>query len=70
MLTPEENPETTARAVDLRARMKSDFVQRINNDHRVGSQINPVTGAGDLVEGLLDEAMFYVEHLLLEIEGK
>lgn len=49
------------RAVDIRTRMRSDMIKTLRQHLGITVYI-----AGDLVDELLDDAMFHVEHLLVE----
>lgn len=72
MLTPDESAETAARAADLRSRMTNDMVKRFDTLELDLHQVVRISDSDQLtiIKAMADEAMFYVEHLLLEIEGK
>lgn len=69
MLTPDESAETAARAADLRSRMTNDMVKRFDALELEQQWLSDSDQLA-IIKAMADEAMFYVEHLLLEIEGK
>lgn len=74
--TPERNSEVAARAADIRSRLTNDLTTKLNEFLDSTRGQDPVSdqsselGLRTIVAVTVEEAMFYVEHLLMEIEGE